>query len=1839
MRMKLKEVFAAFTHVSFLETIDSSKEMELHVEVEDMDEKPCLDHYFIKIEYEDGEICIAQILMNPQKKTGSICVKHASGCGCHISECDEYGNPVEGYKRKWIVNQKEIIEDSVDIKNEESEKEVYVRLEHYNAEKTTLHIRKYRLSFENEEYEDDCNDEYNVCIQDDTDQKWDITLKKENAFEECIQIPRGKYYVETQQQGYDSWFLVNGQEKDCLVLDDEDTRLDMFYRERKDAELQLSLTRKTPQGKCLEMDREEVWYVRIVSLYYDEIIELNCENGFSQTLSHLCPDCYDIYLVDRDGLDTYYCVNGVIQEDRACICLEKAEHACIEIVQECELPTVQCGILRIEKAIQKDGELWKPCDDESFTIEVEGNDFCEQFVLDGENVFCIVLHDLNEGCYRVKELSNEDICYLVDGEETSCAQVQVENEHCYLVQIITAYKEKGKLRIEAYEENEHVCKPCREEIFHVILSSCFHSYDIELNEGNNWCVCFDDLPYGTYELVEQGDSDSCICYLVNGRREKNARIYIDDRMQEVCIMSTCKRQAGNLKIYAYEECKKKENSFEVSLCKEDFEETYTLCEENNWCIEVSGLYWGEYRLQSAQAIFLCNDKEYYEDLCIYMDERDREIGIRSDMREQGGKLILTQYVRNQDGNAHMPFCENVYPVELFGNGVHEKVYLCKQNDFCVCFTDLLQGCYQIRSYGKNGCDEEGEEKIINLGCEDVNVDIMQEEENGVVLLKICPNGNWNLCGCFEVELTSCDKHQHIVLDASNSYCVCLHDLCMQEYEICVDDGIEGFVVDGLKQDHGCFFFDGEDKEICLLARNENMIEISAYEEEDNCVYEPNQNSCYEVVIEGEGVCESVVLDKYNHFCVQLYSMCDGYYEIYQKQEDTLLCYEVNGEVCERACVTLCQNCADVVLRNARGMGAKLCLHGLIEENSIQKSIEKEIRLVLCRAGKRWSISLNKENQGCVCLEDLECGSYTLTGIDEEELRFETADGIFHDAVCIEIGREEVDIQIIVTKKTEFPLTVQYHSKNKESCQVRMQHRGKTHTFMLEEDNEWMKMLGLLKEGDISLEVMKGIPVSYIVNGSKMQQARFLLDKETFVEIVPEDKEEGVKGEVYLQCVEAMDSCESYRQPSVDDCYQVGIDGENYHEIFELNKENGWKVKVTNLKDGNYEVKEIGGTMCTYMVDGKEETRNVTIHVQNDTHHIKIVTGRNLEEHKSSLEICMMEQQDGNMVYPKQVYHAVLHHGIQHKMIELNPENHFYVSLQHLEDGMYDLELQENGKAFYILDGTNKKQDSHIEMKSDHHTLQIVLQKENKGSIRIEKYVRKGNQKQLQPSNQDCKIRISKPGYNEIFTLCKDNSYTCMVYGLEDGEYVISSVDALEPLSYIVNKGSEKTNGTLEVHGNHNLVEVIENRDASYGFLRVTKFMRNMQGQLVPPSDAEIFRILVTGNNFSMQYELNEDNDWQQDITGLAPGRYEVKEISAHNYQVSYVVDTSAESTQAIIDVQENVHTVQIINSIQAPATVLEITKFIRQGNGNLMRPVSGDVFLVNITGESVKRQVELNNGNSFTARLRDLPSGVYQIEEVGKEDFVVTYRVNGGAESSQASVDLKERNQVVEIINERAGNLNTMEIFKYMLEKNGNFIAPNQNEVFYFELRGEGVFERYELNANNNWHITLTQYPSGTYQVKEIGSSYRVQYFVNSDVLQDQAVFEAQPGKTNIIGIINYRNNVQNGSMRISKKVEGQNQPDKMNSYIIEVRNESAGYSHDVTLDDENNFTSELNNLPYGRYVLYENSEDFMYWIMDGKILNGRAVIDVQDEKMHEIIAVNKADISEKKHEDIHIVF
>ncbi|MCB6775826.1 hypothetical protein LI138_23645, partial [Phocaeicola dorei] len=72
---------------------------------------------------------------------------------------------------------------------------------------------------------------------------------------------------------------------------------------------------------------------------------------------------------------------------------------------------------------------------------------------------------------------------------------------------------------------------------------------------------------------------------------------------------------------------------------------------------------------------------------------------------------------------------------------------------------------------------------------------------------------------------------------------------------------------------------------------------------------------------------------------------------------------------------------------------------------------------------------------------------------------------------------------------------------------------------------------------------------------------------------------------------------------------------------------------------------------------------------------------------------------------------------------------------------------------------------------------------------------------------------------------------------------------------------------------------------------------------------------------------------------------------------------------------------------------LEITKFIKQANGTLIRPADGDQYVVEIYNMTTMRRVELNFGNSFTYVVNDLPKGTYSIREINNDQFITTYRV------------------------------------------------------------------------------------------------------------------------------------------------------------------------------------------------------------------------------------------------------
>ena len=69
------------------------------------------------------------------------------------------------------------------------------------------------------------------------------------------------------------------------------------------------------------------------------------------------------------------------------------------------------------------------------------------------------------------------------------------------------------------------------------------------------------------------------------------------------------------------------------------------------------------------------------------------------------------------------------------------------------------------------------------------------------------------------------------------------------------------------------------------------------------------------------------------------------------------------------------------------------------------------------------------------------------------------------------------------------------------------------------------------------------------------------------------------------------------------------------------------------------------------------------------------------------------------------------------------------------------------------------------------------------------------------------IHISRPGYNEVFTLNRENNWSLLVDALEDGVYVVDEVDDRYDVSYIVNGASEVNSAIVNVEGNVSTVQL------------------------------------------------------------------------------------------------------------------------------------------------------------------------------------------------------------------------------------------------------------------------------------------------------------------------------------------------------------------------------------------------------------------------------------------------
>ena len=143
---------------------------------------------------------------------------------------------------------------------------------------------------------------------------------------------------------------------------------------------------------------------------------------------------------------------------------------------------------------------------------------------------------------------------------------------------------------------------------------------------------------------------------------------------------------------------------------------------------------------------------------------------------------------------------------------------------------------------------------------------------------------------------------------------------------------------------------------------------------------------------------------------------------------------------------------------------------------------------------------------------------------------------------------------------------------------------------------------------------------------------------------------------------------------------------------------------------------------------------------------------------------------------------------------------------------------------------------------------------------------------------------------------------------------------------------------------------------------------------------------------------------------------------------------------------------------------------------------------------------------------------------------------------------------------------------------------------------------------------------------REIGSPYPVQYLVNSPELVDEAKFTVLPGTTMVVGIINRTSGVQNGTMKLTKQLrnaQGELQrPADTQSYVMQVTSDS--FNRFVTLDKDNDFTEQLENLPYGTYQIRETSgRGSVSFIINNEAETEQGILEIINGTVNNVVVIN----------------
>lgn len=1886
MSKRLKEVFANMFHASFLETIEfdrSRNTLEIIIEMRCEDGSPWCkeDIRYVNVWHSQSECTRYEIMIDGQSGMGSLILQECESEEIRVQEVDPNGSALHDQQIQYFVNQEACNQEYATIFNHGGVQHQEVRIVHQELNTTSLTINKRIKNLANKEITPDCNMEFAIRIyQEDGFEKF-IKLNADNHFTCCIDhLRKGYYHVEEfEYSHYETKYQFNNQKETtetCFHLEDENNTISVINYERCDTQLTIS---KFMQEGCSDVFKPsacDTFEIQIVGEGVNKQFNLCAENDFSMTLYGWKAGCYEIFEVNGDQrLEVSYVVNGC-EQNSGIIEICDGDYANVWVVSHTLMPgEMQAAALRICGYVRScEGLPIKPCEDTQFKVLLQGCGTQETFLLNCNNNYSIDIAHLCAGEYEIKEISCGDFSttYAINnGCEKTNACICINEQVPTCVAIINEERNRGNLRIYKYIRNEFndLVKPKKDASFHVTLSSYCTKNCFTLNAENDFCMCFNDLRFGSYDIREDDVCEYQVSYMVNTNCEgQHARVLIDDCFEnEVKIINSIpKSRTGKLKICKFEEsdCKElvkptRDEEFKVQVYGPCFDETYTLRAANNWCVILEGLLEGEYHIEECDCknydVSYMINKECAKEACVYLDECNQEVTIIN-RRRQSGKLSLTAMVRNCDCELVQPKCNVTFDVLIEGSCFASTVCLDAANDWSVCVEDLPEGKYRIIqkdnlgykvSYYTHGREDSFGK--MQLGCQDEEVMIINEESRcaGVVhvnkfiadakgqLYVPCPQEEFH----FNLE-ARCFSNSY-TLSRRNDFCVFFDDLEEGDYQICeVDqcDNVE-YRIDGTSCKEAKFTLSSEDVYIDIINHEvqQGMVKIEKRVKRCNALVKPDNQESFQIILKGKNTHEIYDLNCDNDFTICLENLCYQHYEIKENATNCKVCYEIDQQMQDDGCFLYQGEEMAITIINEEVLSGCIEISKMIE-NEQQELLRPDrcesFDVVIESECYKRKVTLCKDNDFNVRLYDITPGHYEIWECSDPTYVSYVVNDLPYKSACIDVCEEDVSITIINHYCPKGSLRF-IASVDDEGCR-RAPNDDERFSFSICGEN-MQEEVCLSCNNNFEETLCDLTPATYTIRDTGCYHVYFEIDDNCYDDMVNiELNGEDVCINVIIQttcgsdliiqkCM--IDESNHLHAPDKKDEYEIEIIHDRQKQCVTLNANNHFKRVLKQQPMGHYEIKENGCNQVLYQIDDCNPTKNNHFNLGKKAMQVRILNPLQTT-FQLHLEACVRDCEGCiNKPVESQKFYMCVEGCNTNKTYEMNAANNWQEDIC-LPVGEYFVSQrfhEDFDDICYLVDEMEVAQVVIDNACDDVFVSSINIMKCYQGSLEISKLIQDDRGCYRYPSKNEAFWIIIK-GEQEVkrVLLNDQNRFHACLKNLVDGWYEVVEENGNDQVKYVVNNANASKKGILQVCGNSNTINIINPpTQSNMGSLHLQKIFQNGSGDMMRVQNGE-YRIHVSKPGFNEVYTLNKDNQYMMTINNLAEGMYVVEELDHDD--VMYIVNGGSASNQAIVHIMNNQNNVQVINTIVEQYGSIQLDKYIRNDKNEYVKPPENFVARVKVSAPNYSEIFTLDYANQFSFNINNLAANTYTIEELDAQLGEVSYIIDNGSEVRVAAVKVDEDMHEVFIINSANGSkAGSIRIEKFV-RSDQDLIRPNADFVAQVSVSKAGFNEVYELNQANGWSIQVNDLTNGQYLISEMNAQNDVSYMVNGGNETKRAIVDVMNNINEVIMINAISSTLpEGGSLSISKMVRNAiNEIIKPNGGVYQVQVISTNYLNTITLDQSNNYEMTLFDLPKGTYTIREansNTAEVTY-IVDGapEASMGSVII---DQSAHSVQVIN----------------